>query len=172
MSEMTIKAIDGGEDKTPAPPEREKVSQSYWNLVWYKFRKNKLAIVGAVIILLFYLMCLLFPEFFAPYGPARESNFIEAPPTWPHFVDEEGNFSLRPFVYGYTEEIDQALRKRIYTIDTTQKYPMRFFVRGDEYKLLGLIPMSIHLYGVDHENADANIFVPCIRKLVIFKYTR
>jgi peptide/nickel transport system permease protein len=159
MSEMTIKAIDGGEDKTPAPPEREKVSQSYWNLVWYKFRKNKLAIVGAVIILLFYLMCLLFPEFFAPYGPARESNFIEAPPTWPHFVDEEGNFRLRPFVYGYTEEIDQALRKRIYTIDTTQKYPMRFFVRGDEYKLLGLIPMSIHLYGVDHENADANIFV-------------
>jgi peptide/nickel transport system permease protein len=170
MSEMTMKGAAGSGDKAPAP--QEKISQSYWNLVWYKFKKNKLAIVGAAIILLFYLTCLLFPEFFAPYGPARESDFIEAPPTWPHFVDEEGNFSLRPFVYGYNEEIDQALRKRIYSIDTTQKYPQRFFAKGGEYKLLGLIPMSIHLYGVDHENPDANIFVLGTDKLGRDLYSR
>lgn len=159
MSELIVDAVSSGDDKTPAPPGRDSISQSYWNLVWYKFRKNKLAIVGAFLIILFYLTCLLFPEFFGPYKADRESRYIEAPPAWPHFIDEEGNFSLRPFVYGYTEEIDQALRKRIVTIDTTQKYPLHFFVPGDEYKLLGLIPMKRHLYGTEPGNEDANAFI-------------
>lgn len=159
MSTLTTDALTQGDDQAPAPPEKESISQSYWSLVWYKFKKNRLAVVGAVIIILFYLTCLFFPEFFAPYGAARESDFIEAPPTWPQFIDEEGNFSLRPFAYGYNEEVDQALRKRVFTVDTSQKYPIRFFTRGDEYKLLGLIPMSIHLYGVDHEDPNANVFI-------------
>ena len=159
MSELTVEAGDSGTVQTPDPAGQESVSQSYWNLVWYKFRKNRLAVVGGVIILLFYLTCLIFPEFFAPYTAPRESTFIEAPPTWPQFIDEEGNFSLRPFVYGYSEEVDQALRKRIFSIDTSQKYPLRLFARGEEYKLLGFIPMSIHLFGVDNDNPDANVFV-------------
>ena len=159
MSELTVEAGDSGNVQTPDPAGQESVSQSYWNLVWYKFRKNRLAVVGGVIILLFYLTCLIFPEFFAPYTAPRESTFIEAPPTWPQFIDEEGNFSLRPFVYGYSEEVDQALRKRIFSIDTSQKYPLRLFARGEEYKLLGFIPMSIHLFGVDNDNPDANVFV-------------
>jgi peptide/nickel transport system permease protein len=159
MSTLTTEALSQGDDHSPVPPGQESISQSYWNLVWFKFKKNKLAIVGGVIIILFYLTCLLFPEFFSPYRADRQSAFIEAPPTWPQFIDAEGNFSLRPFVHGYSEEVDPVLRKRVYSIDTTQKYPIRFFVRGDEYKLLGLIPMSIHLFGVDHDNADANMFI-------------
>lgn len=160
MNEFQIEAMEsGGEDPTPAPPGRQQISQSYWNLVWYKFKKNKLAIVGAVLIILFYVTCLLFPEFFAPYKANRESGIIEAPPTRPRFIDAEGNFSLRPFVYGYTQEVDQALRKRIFTLDTTKKYPLYFFDKGDEYKLLGLIPMERHFFGVDDSNPDANVFI-------------
>ncbi len=155
MSEMTAN------EAKPTWDEQESISQSYWNLVWDKFRKNKLAIVGAILILLFFLTCLLFPEFFAPYGARRESSFIEAPPARPHFWDAEGNFQLRPFVYGYNEEIDQAIRKRIFSIDTSQKYNIHFFVPAEEYKLLGLIPMKRHLFGV-HPEADveeANVFI-------------
>jgi peptide/nickel transport system permease protein len=159
MSTITTDALTQGDGKTPVPPTKESISQSYWSLVWYKFKRNKLAIAGGALIILFYLTCLLFPEFFAPYSAPRESEFIEAPGTWPQFIDAEGNFSLRPFVHGYNEEVDPVLRKRIFSIDTSQKYPLRFFVRGDEYKLLGLIPMHTHLFGVNPDNADANVFV-------------
>ncbi len=76
---MTAEALAAGERATPTP-DRKQVSQSYWSLVWWKFRKNRLAIVGGVLITLFYVVCVLFPEFFAPYPAARESSYLEAPP--------------------------------------------------------------------------------------------
>src|SRR5574339_94199 len=86
--------------------EKKKVSQSYWSLVWWKFRKNRLAVIGAVILLIYYITCIFFAEFFAPYSKALESEYIEARPTYFQFIDDAGKFSLRPFVYGLKEEID------------------------------------------------------------------
>ena len=154
MSEAAI-------NKPTAFEEQESISQSYWNLVWDKFKKNRLAIIGGVLIVTYFTTCLLFPEFFAPYSARRETQFIEAPPNRPHFWDEEGNFQLRPFVYGYTEEVDQASRKRVFLIDTSQKYNIHFFVPAEEYRLLGLIPMKRHLYGVapDVDPEEGNVFL-------------
>ena len=126
---MEAEALDAGETP-PAPPEREQISQSYWSLVWWKFKKNRLAVFGGILIVLFYLVCLFFAEFFAPYRANREADFLEARPTWPHFIDEEGSFHLRPFVYGLEEQVDVATRTRSYVIDTSQRYPIRFFVPG------------------------------------------
>lgn len=137
-----------------AVEKKEQISQSYWSLVWYKFKKNRLAIFGGVILLTFYITCVFFAEFFAPYAKETESSLLEARPTYPHFVDEEGNFSLRPFVYRLDEEIDRATRARTYTEDTTVKYPVHFFVKGDEYKLLGLIPANRHLFGLSPAITD------------------
>ena len=39
--------------------------------------------------------------------------------------------------------------KRNYTEDTSTRYPLRFFMRGLPYKLLGLLETDIHLVGVD-----------------------
>ncbi len=139
--------------------KREQTSQSYWGLVWWKFRRNKLAIIGAILIISYYTVCVAFPEFFAPYTAARESSFIEAPPTWPQFIDNEGNFHLRPFVYGYEKKVDPKLRVRTFIIDETVQYDIQFFVEAEEYKLLGLIPMKTHLFGVDPEAKDANLFI-------------
>ena len=80
--------------------DKTQVSQSYWSLVWWKFKRNKLAVFGAFLILGFYTVCVVFPEFFAPYLASRESEFVEAPALYLNFVDEEDGFSLRPFVYG------------------------------------------------------------------------
>ena len=143
------------------PPEKDKpVSQSYWSLVWWKFKKNKLAIVGGVIVISFYLVCTIFAEFFSPYLVETQTELNEIPPQWPHFINLDGSFQLRPFVYGYTEEIDPVLRKRSYTPDTAQKYEVFFFVKNEDYKLLGFIPANIHLYGPhpDQEGAHVNIF--------------
>jgi peptide/nickel transport system permease protein len=138
--------------------EEKKISQSYLSLVWWKFKKNKMAILGSIIIGLFYFVCVFFAEFFTPYSKTRESDFIEAPPQLLHFIDKEGTFRLRPFVYGLQEEIDQVLRKRSFVVDETQQFPIHLFVHGEEYKLLGLIKTDIHLFGADPDNPDAYYF--------------
>lgn len=144
----------------PGEERREQISQSYWSLVWWKFKKNRLAVFGAIMVIGFYIVCVLFPEFFAPYTGRRESSVLEAKPTGPHWVDPEGNFSLRPFWYGYERKIDPELRVRTFEPDPSQRYFLYLFVPAEEYKLLGLIPMNIHLFGTHPDAAEeANIFV-------------
>jgi peptide/nickel transport system permease protein len=155
-----------------AAKDKKKVSQSYWGLVWWKFRKNRLAVIGAVILLIYYITCIFFAEFFAPYPKDRESDYLEARPTYFQFRDDAGNFSLRPFVYGLEEKIDVATRSRVYEYDKTVKYPIYFFVKGDPYKLLGFIPANIHLFGTDPANPDAKVFVLGTDKLGRDQFSR
>jgi len=143
MSDSEIKT-------TPDQSDEEKVvSQSYWSLVWWKFRKNRMAVIGAIILAIFYITCIFFPEFFAPYSKERQTNILETSPTSIHFFDEDGNFSLRPFVYGLEKKVDLETRQRTYIEDPSQIYYIYFFVPAEEYKLLGIIPTDIHLFGTD-----------------------
>jgi peptide/nickel transport system permease protein len=151
-------------EKSPEAPERAEeqqgqLSQSYWALVWWRFKRSRTAIVGVVIVLLSYFIGALFAEFFSPYLVNQQSEYVEARPQWPHFVDEEGNFHLRPFAYGLEETIDQELFKRTFVIDKTKRYPIYFFVRAEPYKLLGLVPMDIHLFGTDPDNPEAHVYL-------------
>lgn len=99
--------------------DKKKVSQSYLSLVWWKFRRNRLAVIGAIILLIYYITCIFFAEFFAPYSKDLQSEYIEARPTYFQFRDDAGIFSLRPFVYGLKEEIDLKTRTRLFANDTT-----------------------------------------------------
>jgi len=148
-------------DESPETTERaqERVSQSYWSLVWWRFRRNRLAIIGAIVVIGFYFTNVLFAEFFTPYLLEHKSNFNEARPQFPHFFDQDGGFHLRPFVYGLNKEMDTTLRKRIYTVDTTKPYPIYFFVRGESYKILGLIPWDRHIFGPDPDDPEATTFI-------------
>jgi len=139
--------------------EQKQLSQSYWALVWWRFKRSKAAIAGAVIVVLSYFMGALFAEFFSPYLVNQQSEYVEARPQWPHFIDEEGNFHLRPFVYGLEETIDEELFKRTFEIDKTKQYPLYFFVRAAPYKLLGVIPMDIHLFGTDPNDPEAHAYI-------------
>lgn len=145
----------------PVAPTRKEApkSQSYWGLVWWKFKRNRMAIMGAVIVFGFYFVCALFAEFFAPYPLSYKSDYPEAPPQMLHFFDEAGNFHLRPFVYGHELKIDLVKRKRSYVPDHSQKYPIRFLTRGAPYKLWGLIPTDIHLFGPGVDNLKAYTFI-------------
>ncbi len=141
-------------------PAKKQVGQSYWSLVWWKFKRNRVAVIGGVIMLTFYLSFVFFPEFISPYLLEHTSEYAEAGPTRLHFVDAEGNFHARPFVYGMEKKIDFTTRLRTYAEDTTRMYPVYLFVHGDPYKLLGFIPMDIHLYGVDQKtNPEAIILI-------------
>jgi peptide/nickel transport system permease protein len=137
-------------------PKKQQISQSYWSLVWWKFKRNRVAVLGGVLLLLSYVTFVLIPEFVAPYSLEHTSAYVEAPPTKLHFVDASGKFHLQPFVYGMEQKLDFKTRSRTYVEDTSKVYPVSLFVKGDPYKLFGLIPMDRHLYGVDQvANPDA-----------------
>jgi len=115
---------------------------SQWRLMWRKFIRNKVAIVGGVVILLYYLSA-LFAGLLAPYTlSTRFAKYIHMPPQRVHFFND-GKF--QPFVYDVTLEIDENLRK-IYEPDLTKKVPLQFFAHGEPYKLFGLIETDIHLF--------------------------
>lgn len=137
--------------------EPTRKSPTYWRLMWYKFKKNKRAVVGGIILIVLYAVCVVFTEFFAPYPLEYATDYISAPPQTIHFRDESGRFSLTPFVYGYREEINIERFTREFKIDTTKKYKVRFFVKGQPYKLFGLIPSDIHLFGT--EEPDGVVFL-------------
>jgi peptide/nickel transport system permease protein len=115
---------------------------SQWRLLWRKFIRNKVAIAGGIVILLYYLSALL-AGFLAPYTlSTRFIEYIYMPPQRVHLINE-GRF--QPFVYDVKLTIDKNLRK-IYEPDLTQKVPLQFFAHGEPYKLFGLIETDVHLF--------------------------
>src|SRR5215216_8205313 len=126
--------------RTTTPSKQKKVGQSYWSLVWWKFKRNRIAVIGGVLLLSFYISFTLIPEFVSPSDVQHTSDYAEAGPTPIHFVDQAGKFHLQPFVYGMEQKLDFKTRARTYVEDTTRMYPIRFFSHGDAYKLFGFIP--------------------------------
>jgi peptide/nickel transport system permease protein len=87
------------------------------------------------------------PGFFAPYDPLEQNRSLPfSPPTRVRFVDDEGRFHFRPFVYGLAEKPDQL---GVFEEDHSQRYSLRFFVEGAPYRMAGLLPARRHLFGVD-----------------------
>ncbi|MCC6805645.1 MAG: ABC transporter permease, partial [Anaerolineae bacterium] len=123
--------------------------ESYFHLVWRRFRRSTVSIVGAVMVVILFLLA-IFADFFCPTSLSDinlNSAFI--PPQQIHFIDEQGTFHLIPFVYNSVYTLDPATFQVLWAEDTSKAYEIHFFVQGAEYKLLGLIPTNIHLFGVD-----------------------
>lgn len=115
---------------------------SQWQLMWRKFIRNRVAIVGGVIIFLYY-MAALFAGFLAPYSlSTRFRRYIYMPPQRVYLFNDG---KLQPFVYGVDLTIDENLRK-IYEPNYEEKFPIKFFAQGEPYKLFGLIETDVHLF--------------------------
>jgi len=140
---------------TTAAEERVSVA-SQGQLMWWRFRKHKLAMIGAATVLLFYLV-VVFADFLA-YADAEASDAQRGliAPQEIHWFDE-GRFS--PHVYALTGQRDPATFKRVYAPDPTQKIPVTLFGQGFEYKLLGIFPTNRHLIGVQGANAEESLFL-------------
>lgn len=121
---------------------------SQWKLMWWKFRRHKLAVAGLIVVTLLYLIA-IFAEFLAPNDPNEVSaNYTYAPPQSIGIVREEnGERIWGLYVHGYQSEIDQETLARTFTIDEEEIVPIGFFVKGWEYELFGFIPTDRHLIG-------------------------
>lgn len=121
---------------------------SQWQLVWWRFRRHKTAMLGGGVLLILAVLG-AFADFFAPYGgTARDRDYIAGPPQMVRFWDDKG-FSARPFIYGLKTERDPVTLRKIAKVDTDTRRHLQFFVEGEPYNLLGLIPMKTHLFGVE-----------------------
>jgi peptide/nickel transport system permease protein len=127
-----------------------------WQLMWWRFRKHRAAMVAAVLVILFYTT-VPFADFFAYSDPNRSDAQLSLLPPQPiHWLDE-GQF--RPHVYGLTGKRDPRTFKRVYQPDPEKKMYLTLFAEGYPYKLFGFIPTNRHLIGVDQGRPEEGIFL-------------
>jgi peptide/nickel transport system permease protein len=122
---------------------------SSWRLMWWKFRRHKVAVASAILLFAFYLM-VPFVEVIAPYNQTkRHGDFLYAPPQGLHLF-HDGRF-VGPFVYPYKFTFNTETFKRDYVQDRTGPQPIRFICRGDAYDFWGFVRLDIHVVCPPHE---------------------
>jgi peptide/nickel transport system permease protein len=127
-----------------------------WQLMWWRFRKHRLAMISAVIVILFYLIA-IFADFLAYSDTDAQDAARGLLPPQSIMLFDNGQFS--PHVYAIEGKRDLKTFKRVYTTNPEKKLPIRFFVPGYSYKLLGVFQTNIHLIGVEGAPAEETIFV-------------
>lgn len=154
MSEQAISVTEnenmGETAVSPTTAQKDAGRLSLQQLIWRRFLQNRLAVIGGVTLIFLYITTVAFPEFIAPYHPTTSNeDYVSMAPQLPRFFDEEGNFYSRPFVYGTAVTLDSENLIWVHETDYSTRYPIEFFVHGIPYKLFGLIPTDIHLFGVE-----------------------
>ncbi len=128
-------------------PRAELAVASQWRLMWWSFRRHRLAMLGLTMTLAIYLVA-LFCEFLAPFSP-HEANrrALYHPPQMIHLVhhDAETGWRFGPYVYGYAQTRDPFTLEFTYERDPDRRIALRFFGEGQPYQLWGLVPMTTRL---------------------------
>lgn len=134
--------------------EDKKVSvRSVREMIWIRFKRNRLAFISFFILLFIYLITVIGCEFFSPYFMDKTIRGKENhPPTTINFFDKEGKFHTRPFVYNYKKVTDIETYKIYFERDESNIYPVYFLIfKGKEYKPLGFLPLktNLRLFGTE-----------------------
>ncbi len=124
-------------------PEQERYYlASQWQLMWWKLKRHKLALVSGAVLLVMYASIVI-SEFIAPYNlHTRNADFIYSPPQAIHFF-HDGEF-VGPFVYGRTTRLNMTNLQREYAVDLDKVQPLRFFCLSDGYRFWSMIEMRFH----------------------------
>jgi len=116
--------------------------------VLQSFFKHRLGVFGLIVLCILYLL-VLFADFIAPYNfTETHTNFVYAPPSKIRFRDQEGKW-IGPHIYEMKRSRDPVTFQVVFTEDTTKSVPIKFFIRGEEYRFLGLFKTNLHLFGVE-----------------------
>ncbi len=152
MAEM---AVGADELATSAAEERISVA-TQWQLMWWRFRKHRLAMAGSVVVIAFYLT-VIGADFLAYSDPAAsEAQRSLIPPQAIQWFDN-GRFS--PHVYAMKGKRDPITFKRVYAPDPEDRLPIQLFAEGFDYKLFGLINTNRHLIGVSGAKTEETLFI-------------
>ena len=122
---------------------------SQWRLMWLAFRRNRLAVLGLVIVALLYFVA-AFAEFLAPFeASSYDSRAVYHPPQEFRLFDRsaEGGWDFAPHFVGMKLVRDPLTLQGEFQPDPESKIGVEFFTRGWSYNFLGLIPTDLHLFG-------------------------
>ncbi len=140
---VSTKPFDPHSIEALTPEQERYYLASQWQLMWWKLKHHRLAVVSGLVLLVMYGAAML-SEVVAPYElQSRFTDYIYAPPQRLHLF-HEGQF-IGPFVYGFESTFDFETMKRNYAANTADVQPLRFFCQGDPYKFWGAWPASFHL---------------------------
>ena len=110
--------------------------------------KDKFARAALLVLITLYGLIFL-ADFIAPYSKDYSNRaFAYVPPSKMYIINEKGKLSF-PYTYNYIRKYDPDLMQTIYKEDRSKKYFIRPLTLGAEYKILGLIPCSLHLFGTE-----------------------
>jgi peptide/nickel transport system permease protein len=126
-------------------------------LIWWRFKKHRLAVISGVIVLAFYIVAAFadFVSYAEPFDTQASRSYI--PPQPIHWFDANGHF--HPQVYALKGKRDPRTFKLSYAPDASEPRDLALFVPGYPYHLFGLIPTDIHLLGVTKGNATDALFL-------------
>lgn len=126
-----------------------------WTLMWWRFRKHKMAMASVIVIALFYLVA-VFADFLSSDIPTHsDEHFNYLPPQGIHWF----NGGFNPHVYEVTSTLDLATFKKAYGVNQEVKLPVSFFGHGYEYKFLKLISTDRHLIVVETDDGPRPPFL-------------
>lgn len=131
---------------------------SHWKLMWWQFKKHRLALFSVGILSLMYFLS-IFADIVTPYNVMeRFPGYENQPPTRVHFVDEEGNFQ-RPFIYKLSRKLNPETIRMEFIEDKSQLYPIRLFVQDENpRRLFGIIPINWRPFGTGTDGPPVFIF--------------
>lgn len=124
---------------------------SQWQLVWWAFKRHRLAMAGLVVTLVLYLVALV-PGFFAVNDPSQQNTRSAFhPPQGLHLIDmaQDGGWSIRPYIRPYVLTRDPTTLAAVYKEDAKRKVYLSMFAQGYEYSVLGLFTSTTHLFASD-----------------------
>lgn len=140
----------------PILAEERVAVATQWQLMWWRFRRHRLAVAGLIVVAGFYLVVLL-ADFLAYADPnASEAYRSLMPPQRIHWFDRG---RLAPHVHLLVGTRDPATFKRTYAQDPARTVSVRLFARGFRYTFLGVIATDLHLIGVEGARAEETLFI-------------
>jgi len=118
--------------------------KSAWTLLW----RDKVARVSFIILVVLYISA-FFADPLTPYSMYfNDPDLANAPPTIIYIKDRNGNFTS-PYVLPVKRTFDPMTLRQKYETQSGPPCPIKVFIRGEDYKIFGIIPGNIHLFGVD-----------------------
>ena len=149
MSEQVLptrKSKAGWRAEKQAEAEKRLYFASQWQLIWWRFRRNKVALVSGLVVAIIYFIT-IFAEFLAPYSSEfYNGRYTFAPPQALHFlIRTDDGIRFQPHVYGFDLKVDPNSFKRTLVPNPDKIVPVHVFAKGEPYRLFGLIPTDVHL---------------------------
>ncbi|MBI1777451.1 MAG: ABC transporter permease [Proteobacteria bacterium] len=145
MAENAIQLPEATHD----PRAREAAAASQWQLIWWSFRKHRMAMVGGIVTILIYVIAAA-PHFFAINDPLQQNaRAVYHPPHGLHFLaaTPDGGWTLSPYVAAMVLKRDPVTLAPSFQEDPSRRIPLQFLAHGYRYDLFGFISTDMHLLG-------------------------